>query len=489
MCHDAPCSGACKAGIDTAAVIRSLRLDNARGAGGRLRAEDPEGNACASSCPSRRLCELACTRMKTDRPVRISELLKYAASHAPKSPSNADISADILGVRCGNPFLLASSPVAGDDVMTARALEAGWGGIVYKTIGFFIADECSPRFDAVRDTHGRWTGFRNLEQISDKPLDENLENIARLKKRFPDKVIIASIMGRDEDEWRKLAVMAEQAGADLLEGNFSCPQMTEHGMGSDVGTSPELVAKYTSAAVNAVRIPFMAKMTPNITDITVPAAAAVRAGARGIAAINTIKSITSIDLVNMAANPSIAGRSSVSGYSGAAVKPPALRFVSELALCAELQGVHISGIGGIETWRDAAEFIALGCRSVQISTAVMQYGYRIIDDLVSGLRCFLSERGMSSLTDLAGAALPGIVRADELDRSFMLLPEFDAERCTGCGRCFISCSDAGHRALKWDAERRRPSLNGRCTGCGLCVHVCPCGCIAMSSERKNKNRC
>lgn len=475
MCLDAPCTGSCPASVDTAAFVRSIRMRNVDGASERM-----SGAPCDELCPSRRHCEMSCVRRAVDRPVMIGALRRYAAAASKAPAPRGDISVDFLGVRCENPFFLASSPVAGDDEMIGRAFEAGWAGAFYKTIGFFVADECSPRFDAIAKESTPWIGFRNMEQISDKPTEVNFENIARLKRAWPNKVIVASIMGRDADEWRRLAKMSEQAGADMIEGNFSCPQMTADGMGSDVGTSPELVREYTAAAVSGASIPFIAKMTPNITDITVPAAAAVEAGARGIAAINTVKSITSIDLAAMKVRPSVAGRSSISGYSGAAIKPIALRFAAELASSPSLRGVQLSGIGGVETWRDAAELLALGCRTVQVATAVMQYGYRIVDDLIDGLARYVGEMGHRSLDDMIGAALPSLAQPSDIDRRTVSRPSFDTARCVGCGRCAVSCGDAGHKAIAWDAASRRPSLGDCCPGCGLCTLVCPVGCITTS---------
>jgi dihydropyrimidine dehydrogenase (NAD+) subunit PreA len=384
-----------------------------------------------------------------------------------------DLSIEYLGVKCENPFFLSSSPVGSNYEMVAKSFEAGWGGVFYKTVGIFVADECSPRFDNNAKEGVPWIGFKNMEQISDKPTELNFENMFKLKRDYPDKIMVSSIMGSSDDEWIRLAKMAEQAGADLIEGNFSCPQMTSHAMGSDVGTDPALVKRYCEAVVSATDIPFIAKMTPNITSIEIPARAAVEGGAKGISAINTIKSITNIDLDNMTAMPVVNGKSSVSGYSGAAVKPVALRFVASLLQDARLAGVPISGIGGIETWRDSLEFLLLGCRNLQVTTAVMQYGYRIVEDMANGLMHWMDERGYARLDDFIGLALPNIVPAEELDRDFKVLPRFDEDLCTGCGRCYISCCDGAHQAIDWDAKSRRPKLNDNCVGCHLCLNVCP----------------
>ena len=385
-----------------------------------------------------------------------------------------DLSIDFLGVKCENPFFLSSSPVGSNYEMCAKALEAGWGGIYYKTIGIFIPDECSPRFDITTKEGTPWVGFKNMEQISDKPLEVNLEYMRRLKQDYPNKVIVASIMGSNDEEWTTLAKAVTKAGVDMIECNFSCPQMTSHAMGSDVGQNPELVKHYCEVVTAATHLPVIAKMTPNIGNMEIPAIASMEGGAAGIAAINTVKAITNIDIENITAMPVVNGKSSISGYSGAAVKPIALRFITQMKQHPDLVNVPITGVGGIETWRDALEFILVGASNLQVTTAVMQYGYRIVEDMISGLSHYMEDNGIEKLSDLVGLALPNIVPAEDLDRSFKLLPKFDEDVCAGCGRCYVSCFDGGHQAIDWDEEARRPRLNtDKCVGCHLCLNVCP----------------
>lgn len=384
-----------------------------------------------------------------------------------------DLSINYLGVDCMNPFFLSSSPVGGNYDMVAKCYETGWGGCFFKTVGIFVADECSPRFDQTNKEGLPWLGFKNMEQISDKPTEKNFEFMYRLNRDYPDHVTVSTIMGSNEQEWKDLAVMCEQAGAKLIEGNFSCPQMTSHDMGSDVGTNCDLVKSYCEAVTSVTDIPFIAKMTPNNKNMEEPAIAAIQGGAASVSAINTIKSVTNIDFENMTAMPVVNGKSSISGYSGAAVKPIALRFITNLLQCEELKGRDISGIGGIETWRDAAEFLALGCRNVQVTTAIMQYGYRIVEDMISGMSHFMDEHGYEKLEDFIGMALPNIIPTDELNRDFKILPAFNEEKCVGCGRCYVSCYDGGHQAIDFDTEKRLPKLNENCVGCHLCLNVCP----------------
>lgn len=385
-----------------------------------------------------------------------------------------DLSIEFCGVKCENPFFLSSSPVGACYDMCAKALEVGWGGIVFKTIGFFIANEVSPRFDNIRKESTSFVGFKNMEQISQHSLEENLEAMRKLKENYPNKILIASIMGQNEEEWTKLAELVTEVGADIIECNFSCPQMTSHDMGSDVGQNPALVKKYCEAVKRGTKIPVLAKMTPNISNMTVPAIASMEGGADGIATINTIKCVTGVDLDKMIGLPIVNGKSSVSGYSGKAVKPIALRFMHELKTNEKLKNVPISGIGGIETWEDAAEFILLGATNLQVTTGVMQYGYRIVEDMISGLSYYMEEKGFDSLQEMVGLAIKNLIPAEDLDRGYIVYPKFDDEKCVGCGRCYISCYDGGHQALEWDKENRKPVLNKeKCVGCHLCANVCP----------------
>lgn len=400
-----------------------------------------------------------------------------------------DLSIDFLGVKCENPFFLSSSPVSSSYEMISKAFESGWGGVFYKTVGIFIPDECSPRFDIGTKESTVWTGFKNMEMISDKPLEVNLEYINKLKRDYPDKVVAVSIMGSTKKEWEELSKLVTEAGADMLECNFSCPQMTSSAMGSDVGQNPDLVYEYTKAVVRKTHLPVVAKMTPNLGNIEIPAIAALKGGAKGISAINTVKSITNIDLEHLTAMPVVNGKSSISGYSGAAIKPIALRFVADLLKHPDIRETHISGIGGIETWQDALEFLLLGARNLQVTTSVMQYGYRIVEDMISGLSYYMDERGVSSLDEIIGTALPNIVSAEELDRDFKIIPEIDEEKCANCGRCYISCFDAGHQAIDWDEEKRLPKVNDNCVGCHLCLNVCPVlGCITPGEVKFKEGR-
>ena len=478
LCHDAPCSKVCSK-CDPARIMRALRFDNLEMAGALLPSDfDPSWVEEAEKvCPTK---------------VRLGKIfsdLQKEKLEGCEGAEQIDLSCELCGVKLENPFLLSSSVVASNYEMISRAFDMGWAGISFKTISLMEMHEASPRFAAVRGPRGNWYGFKNIEQLSDHSVEENMECFRKLKEKYPSKVIIASIMGRDDKEWEYLARKVTEAGADVIECNFSCPNMEERGTGSDMGQDPDIVRRYTRATRRGTTLPILAKMTPNITDITVPAAAAIEGGADGISAINTIKSITGVNLDTLVAYPSVHGASMIGGYSGRAVKPIGLRMVSQLASCPKLNGCHISGMGGIITWRDAVEYLLLGAGSLQITTGVMEYGYRIIDDLVSGLKIYMALRNYHSVSEIVGSGLDSIVENDMLERDTIVFPSFHRDKCIGCGRCYISCRDGGHQAISFDEESRTVKLNGaRCVGCQLCSLVCPAGAIYQTKRVRPRKR-
>lgn len=482
LCSNPPCSEACKQGIDPGKLLRSIWFENEEYASLTL----PEKNPC-SGCTAP--CEISCIN---NGQVKITQLIKqlYSVRALPHDVESADavdftcLKTDICGIPIENPFLLSSSVVASTYDMCARAFEAGWAGVCFKTICNFPIHECSPRFSTLEGDNNSFIGFKNIEQLSDHSVEENMEIFRHLKEKYPSKFILASIMGQNEEEWGLLSKKCEEAGADAIELNFSCPNMADEGLGSDIGQIPELIERFTRAAKKACGIPVIAKLTPNVDNMSPAAQAAKAGGADGIAAINTIKSITGVNLHTYVCEPSVHGKSALGGYSGSAVKPIALRFIAELGLNKNIKDLHISGMGGIENWTDAAEFIMLGSGSLQVTTSVMKYGYRIIEDLKSGLALYMNQKGFTSLSEMKGLALESFsLSTDSLERDSIIYPKFDSQKCLGCGRCTISCSDGGHQALELTSDRKIRLNPKKCVGCHLCILVCPQKAITSSGKR------
>jgi dihydropyrimidine dehydrogenase (NAD+) subunit PreA len=314
---------------------------------------------------------------------------------------------------------------------------------------------------------------QNVEMISDRPLKDNLIEFLYLKKRYPDHPIIASIMGFFTDEWVYLAKAAEDNGADILELNFSCPHMCIEGAGHKVGQAFQLLEGFTAAVKEAVSIPVMAKMTPNITDMNEPAMYAKKGGADAVSAINTVRGISSVGLSDFVPTPNVFGKGAISGTSGPAVRPIGLNFIASMAQNDQLN-LPLSGIGGIETWIDALEYILLGASTVQVTTGIMHYGYRIVEDMIEGLSDFMAERGVRHLSELVGKALPNLHETEAFDLERQGITHYDLDKCIGCGQCYIVCRDAAGQALEWDAAKRRPKLiEDKCLSCMLCKFVCP----------------
>ena len=482
LCSNPPCSEACKQGIDPGKLLRSIWFENEEYASLTL----PEKNPCSGFTAP---CEISCIK---NGQVKITQLIKqlYSVRALPHDVESADavdftcLKSDICGIPIENPFLLSSSVVASTYDMCARAFEAGWAGACFKTICSFPIHECSPRFSSLEGDNNSFIGFKNIEQLSDHSVEENMEIFRQLKEKYPSKFILASIMGQNEEEWGTLSKKCEEAGADAIELNFSCPNMADEGLGSDIGQVPELVESFTRAAKSACKIPVIAKLTPNVANMSPAAEAAKKGGADGISAINTIKSVTGVNLHTYVSAPSVHGKSALGGYSGTAVKPIALRFIAELGLNKNLNNLHITGMGGIENWTDAAEFILLGAGSLQITTAVMKYGYRIIEDLKSGLALYMNQKGFKSISEMKGLSLDSFyLNTDSLERDSIVYPKFNSQKCVGCGRCTISCSDGGHQALELTSERKIKMDPKKCVGCHLCILVCPQKAISPGGKR------
>ena len=398
----------------------------------------------------------------------------------------ADLTSTFIGIKSPNPFWLASAPPTDKEYNVVRAFEAGWGGVVWKTVGEDppIVNVNGPRYATLLSQDRRVIGFNNIELISDRPLQQNLDEMRRVKRDWPDRAVIASIMVPcTEDAWRNILPMVEDTGCDGVELNFGCPHgMSERGMGSAVGQVPEYIEMVARWCKQYSKLPVIVKLTPNITDIRHPARAAKKGGADAVSLINTINSIMGVDLECMTMSPSTDGRGSHGGYCGYAVKPIALNMVGEIARDPETHGMPISGIGGITTWRDAAEFIALGAGNVQVCTAAMVYGFKIIKDLTDGLSNFMDEHGYKSIADFQGKAVPTVVNWQHLNLNHIEKAVINQDLCIQCGRCHVVCEDTSHQAITATKNGARffEVKDEECVGCNLCVSICPVpDCITM----------
>jgi dihydropyrimidine dehydrogenase (NAD+) subunit PreA len=411
----------------------------------------------------------------------------------------ADLKVRFCGVESPNPFWLASGPPTNSAYQVMKAFDAGWGGAVWKTIGEPILN-VSSRYGACDLKGEKVMGFNNIELISDRPVEDNFREIREVKKRFPRHVVVASLMVESKREaWHDIVRRAEDAGSDLLELNFGCPHgMSERGMGAAVGQVPEYATMITGWAKEAARTPVIVKLTPNVTDIAHMAAAAQAGGADAVSLVNTFNSLMGVDLQTLTPRPDVDGQSSHGGYCGPAVKPIALHMVSSVAKHPKVS-IPISGIGGIADWRDTAEFLLLGATTVQVCTAAMHYGFRIVRDMIDGLEDYLDEKGFASPMDLVGKSVPRVKDWGDLNLNYKIIARIDAEKCIGCNLCYVACEDGAHQCIEAAprplgdlregaiAKQMPRILEDHCVGCNLCALVCPVpGCITMTEVKNGR---
>ena len=419
----------------------------------------------------------------------------------------ANLKINFAGIESPNPFWLASAPPANSGAQIHKAFEAGWGGAVWKTIGAPVLN-VSNRYGAWHYGGQKMLAINNVELISDRPLEVNLGEIREVKRAWPDRAVIVSAMVESKPEaWHEIIRKIEDTGADGIELNYGCPHgMSERGMGSAVGQVPEYCEQITRWVMEVAKIPVIVKLTPNIANIVLPARAAVAAGASALSLINTLNSIVGVDLDTLEITPNIGGKGGHGGYAGPAVKPIALHMLSALGKDETVAAARlpISGMGGITTWQDAAEFLLLGASSLQVCTAVMHYGFRIIEDLCDGLSNWMDEKGFAAIPDVVGKSLHRVSDFKNFDLSFRAVARIDQQKCIRCDLCYVACNDTAHQCIdliakdgtvvqpgsydvrsngKEDAVSARPRVEVReadCVGCRLCYNVCPVeGCIEM----------
>ncbi|MBN6185979.1 NAD-dependent dihydropyrimidine dehydrogenase subunit PreA [Aneurinibacillus sp. BA2021] len=395
----------------------------------------------------------------------------------------ADLRINLGGIQAPNPFWLASAPPTNTGYQVERAFEAGWGGAVWKTLGDPIINVTS-RFAGLK-YNGQTVGFNNIELITDRPLEVNLKEMKEVKRKYPNHALIASLMMEpSRQRWHELVKAVEDIGVDGLELNFGCPHgMAERGMGSAVGQQPELVRQQTEWVKEVAQTPVIVKLTPNITDIRYTARAAKQGGADAISMINTINSLMGVDIDTWNPIPHVDGKGAHGGYCGPAVKPIALNMVAECARDPQVN-LPISGIGGISNWRDVVEFMLMGSSGIQVCTAAMLYGFRIVEDMIDGLNHYLDERGIASVMDIVGKSVPRYSDWGNLNLNYKVVARIDEQSCIRCNRCHIACEDTSHQCIEIvKAESGQEKLTVReedCVGCNLCSIVCPIeNCITM----------
>ena len=395
-----------------------------------------------------------------------------------------DLSIDCGGIKSPNPFWLASAPPTNSAYQVCKAFEAGWGGAVWKTIGEPVMNVVN-RYGSMDYNGQKIIGLNNIELISDRPIEVNLREIAETKRLWPQRAVIASLMVESKREtWHEIVKRTVDTGCDGIELNYGCPHgMSERGMGSAVGQVPEYCAMITEWVTEVSTIPVLVKLTPNVSDIRFPGRAAKKGNANGISLINTINTIMGVDLDTFELNPSVGGQGGHGGYAGPAVKPIALHMVSQIAGDTEIN-LPVSAIGGISTWRDALEFILLGASSVQVCTAVMHYGFRIIEDMVEGLTHWMEEKNYRTLDEVRGKSLKGISDFGNLNLLYKAVARIDESKCIQCNLCYIACNDAAHQCidlLPHNGKNQPKVREADCVGCRLCYIVCPVDqCISMA---------
>ena len=401
----------------------------------------------------------------------------------------ADISANFLGIKSPNPYWLASAPPTDKLYNVLRAFEAGWGGVVWKTLGSQVKN-VSSRYSAVNFNGTRMMGFNNIELISDRPLELNLREIKECVRLFPDRAMIVSLMADNtKEKWHELIAQVEDTGAHGLELNFGCPHgMTERGMGASVGQDPDIARMVVEWVMEKATLPVITKLTPNVHSVVPAGKACVEAGTNALSLINTIQSVTGVDLDTFVPNPYVAGKSVFGGYCGPAVKPIALKFLATISQNSTTRNVPVSGIGGITTWRDAVEFMLLGASTVQVCTAVMKHGFRIIEDLKEGLNNWMDAKGFHTLNDFIGLSVPTLTKWEELDINYHHIARINQDKCIHCGLCYIACEDTSHQSISLTYGKPYNTYAVKeedCVGCNLCQLVCPVeACITMEVHRK-----
>ncbi|MGI9115765.1 MAG: NAD-dependent dihydropyrimidine dehydrogenase subunit PreA [Chthoniobacterales bacterium] len=335
----------------------------------------------------------------------------------------ATLATTVDGLKLPNPFIIGSGPPGTNINVINKAFKEGWGAVIGKTISLEAEKviNVTPRYAKLySEDRSEVIGWENIELISDRKFEIWMDEFKKIKDHFPDRVLIASIMEEySKDAWFEIVQRCEEAGVDAFECNFSCPHgLPERKMGAAMGQVPEILEEVCGWVMSAASKPVWAKMTPNVTRIQDPSRASLRAGCNGIAAINTVRSVMGVNLDTLRPEPSVEGYTTPGGYSSKAVRPIALRMVMEIAamIRQEFPGRSLSGIGGVESGGDAAQFILLGADTVQVCTGVMKFGYECVKRMEEELLAFMEKHGFETLADFKGKSLDYFTTHAELVR-------------------------------------------------------------------------
>lgn len=398
------------------------------------------------------------------------------------------LSIKFCGVDFVNPFTVSASPSSDSREKVVRALDAGWGGVVFKTTALKEHSPvlAEPNMAGISYGGKPQYGFYNIDLISERTIEQIQEDILYLKQRFPDRVLIGSIMASSKEQWIQLVNCLEDAGADMIECSMSCPQ-GEHSIAeagkkaSNVipATNRGLMKSTTQTIKAAIKTdtPVYIKMTPNVTDIVEVAAGAVEGGADGLCAIDTVRGFIGVDVETGYPKLNVRTLSTWGGLSGPMIKPIALGCVSQLAKA--YPDMQVAGVGGISSWEDAVEFLLLGARNIQVCTAISKYGFGMVKKMCTGLEEYMDRKGYGTLDEMIGKSLSYLVDHDTLDRTNHLIFSTDEARCVKCGACAVACQDAGFGALTFEKGNYPTVDKTTCRGCGVCTSVCPKNCITL----------
>jgi dihydropyrimidine dehydrogenase (NAD+) subunit PreA len=392
-----------------------------------------------------------------------------------------DLSVEYCGLRFENPFVLSSAPPTDSYEMVRRAFQAGWAGAIMKTtsVESYQVDIAYPIMTSMDYEEKKGVALGNIDNISEWHMDVMEDAVRRLKDEFPSKVVGLSLWGTtNKDHWEELTKRSVDVGADLVEVSMSCPTDSPFARTSlMVGQVPDDVKRVLGWVKRySGEMPVVAKLTSQVTDITEIVEAVEEAGGDGVCASDTVHGLLGIDLNTFIPNPNINGKSTFCGVSGPVVKPITLR---TLAIIAKRSDIPLAASGGATTWEDCAEYMLVGASTVQFCTAVMHYGYDIVEDLKEGLAYYLEDKGLKGSRDLIGKALPNLVPHGDLVVKKDVVASIDETACTKCGMCYYACRDGGHQAYELQEDGLPKPDPEKCYGCGLCVEVCPVECISL----------